>query len=152
VLHACITLFTNSAIRLEQWSILVHMTIQRLMGGVEILSHKLNFCSRIRFHTPIATNFVIVFISQKFLSMHVQNEDGDNYVELFWGDKFNQVMDKFVEFYSPNIKNLTSSLKHHLKNQDYISKIMALQYRNEYDYIQNISLHQNAFLIHLGFN
>lgn len=63
VLHACIMLFTNSAIGLEQRSILVQMTIQRLMGGVESLSHKSNSCSRMRFHTPFATNFIIVLIT-----------------------------------------------------------------------------------------
>jgi hypothetical protein len=146
VLHACITLVTNSAIGLEQQSILVHMTIQRLMGGVESLSHKSNSCSRMRFHTPFATNFVIVLItSQKFLSMHLFNDDGDDHVELFWGNKLNQMMDKFVEFYFLNIRNLISSLKHHLKNQNYILKILAFKYKSEYDYIQNISLHQNMF-------
>jgi hypothetical protein len=65
--------------------------------------------------------------------------------ELFWGDKLNQMMDKFIEFYFLNIRNLVSSLKHRLKNQNYIFKILAFKYRSEYDYIQNISLHQNAF-------
>ncbi len=146
VLHACITLFTINVIGLEQWSILVHMTIQRLMGGVESLSHKSNSCWKMRFHTPFTTNFAIVLITnQKFLSLHLLNEDGDDHVELFWGDKLNQVMDKFAEFYFPNIRNLISSLKHRLKSQDYIFKIMACKYKSEYDYIQNIQLHQNAF-------
>lgn len=65
--------------------------------------------------------------------------------ELFWGDKLNQMMDKFIEFYFLNIRNIVSSLKHRLKNQNYIFKILAFKYRIEYDYIQNISLHQNAF-------
>jgi hypothetical protein len=65
--------------------------------------------------------------------------------ELFWGDKLNQMMDKFIEFYFLNIRNIVSSLKHRLKNQNYIFKILAFKYRSEYDYIQNISLHQNAF-------
>jgi len=146
VLHACITLFTIGVIEFEQWSILVHMTIQRLMGGVESLSHKSNFCSRMRFHTPFATNFAIVLIiSQIFLSMHLLNEDGDDHVEFFWGDKLNQMMDKFVIFYFLNIRNLISSLKHRLKSQDYIFKILAFKYKSEYDYIQNILLHQNEF-------
>lgn len=77
--------------------------------------------------------------------MYLLNEDGDDHVEFFWGDKLNQVTDKFIEFYFPNIRNLISSSKHHLKSQDYIFKILAFKYRSEYDYIQNISLHQNEF-------
>jgi hypothetical protein len=119
VLHACIMLFTNSAIRLKQRSILVHMTIQWLMGGVQSLSHKSNFCSRMRFHTPFATNFAIVLIvNKKFMFMHLLNKDGDDHVEFFWGDKLNQVMDKFAIFFPPYIRNLISSLKHRLGSQD----------------------------------
>lgn len=39
-------------------------------------------------------------------------EDGDDLMELFQGDKLNQLLEKFTKFYSPNIKNLVSSLKH----------------------------------------
>ncbi len=41
-------------------------------------------------------------------------EDGDGLMELFQGDKLNQLLEKFTKFYSPNIKTL-------FKSQDYFS-------------------------------
>jgi hypothetical protein len=46
-------------------------------------------------------------------------------------------MDKFVKFYSPNVKNLVSSLKHYLWNQNYLSIILAFKYKSGYNYIEN---------------
>ncbi len=58
-----------------------------------------------KLHNSFATN-------KTFLYMCLLNEDGDGPMELFRGDKLNQLLEKFTEFYSPNIKNLVSSLKH----------------------------------------
>jgi hypothetical protein len=37
--------------------------------------------------------------SKMILLVHLLIEDEDSLVELLWGEKLNQVMDKFVEFY-----------------------------------------------------
>jgi len=50
--------------------------------------------------TPFITNFVITLAASKMiLLVHLLIEDEDSLVELLWGEKLNQVMDKFVEFY-----------------------------------------------------
>ncbi len=69
--------------------------------------------------------------------MHLLYEDGDNPMELLRGDKLNEMMDKFIEFCSFNIKNLISSLKHCPKSQDCLSNIMSFKYKIGYDYIQD---------------
>jgi hypothetical protein len=61
-------------------------------------------------HTPFVTNFAIDLIKSKtFLFVNLLIEDGDGLVELLQGQKLNELMDKFVEFYFPNIRNLISS-------------------------------------------
>jgi hypothetical protein len=72
-----------------------------------------------------------------FLFVHLLKKDGDNPMELLWGDKLNQVMDKFVKLYYPNIRNLMSSLKHHSKSQAYLPNILTFKYKNGYAYIQD---------------
>jgi hypothetical protein len=93
-------------------------------------------------HTPFVTNFAIDLIKSKtFLFVNLLIEDGDGLVELLQGEKLNELMDKFVEFYFPNIKNLISSLKHHPRNQSYLFNIVGLKYKNGYNYI-----HDTCFL------
>jgi hypothetical protein len=95
--------------------------------------------------TLFVTNFVIVLAANEmFLFVHFLHKDGDNPMELLQGDKLNQVMDKFVELYSPNIRNLMSSLKHHSKSQAYLSNILTFKYKNGYAYIQETIFQVNS--------
>ncbi len=73
--------------------------------------------------------------------MHLLIEEGDGLVELLQGETLNEVMDKFIEFYFPNIRKLISFLKHHPRSQGYLFNILGLKYKNGYDYI-----HDNCFL------
>jgi len=93
-------------------------------------------------YTPFVTNFVIDLIKSKtFLFVHLLIEDGDGLVELLQGEKLIEVMDKFIEFYFPNIRNLISSLKHRPRNQGYLFNILGLKYKSGYGYI-----HDNCFI------
>ncbi len=67
--------------------------------------------------------------------MHLLYEDGDDPMELLRSDKLNEMMDKFIEFCSLNIRNLVSSLKYCPMSQDYLSNIMSFKYKIGYDYI-----------------
>jgi hypothetical protein len=69
--------------------------------------------------------------------MHLLYEDGNDPMELLRSDKLNEMMDKFIEFCSLNIRNLVSSLKHCPTSQDYLSNIMSFKYKIGYDYIQD---------------
>jgi hypothetical protein len=100
------------------------------MGGVKRLCHKFNSCLKKKFHAPYVTNFAIDLIKSKtFLFVHLLIEDGDGLVELLQGEKLNEVMDKFIKFYFPNIRNLISSLKHHPRSQGYLFNILGLKYK-----------------------
>jgi hypothetical protein len=91
--------------------------------------------------TSFVTNFAIDLTKSKtFLFAHLLNKDGDDLVELLQGEKQNEVMDKFVELYFPNVRNLVSSLKHHLGSQGYLFNILGFKYKSGYDYI-----HDNCF-------
>ncbi len=91
--------------------------------------------------TPFVTNFAIDLIKSKtFLFVHLLNEDGVDLVEFLQGEKQNEVMDKFVEFYFPNVKNLVSSLKHHLGSQGYLLHILGFKYKSGYE-----NIHDNYF-------
>ncbi len=90
------------------------------------------------FVTNFATNLTK---SKRFLFVHLLIEDGDDLVELFQGEKLNEMMDKFVEFYFPNMRSLISSLKHHLGCQGYLFNILGFKYKSDYAYI-----HDNCFL------
>jgi hypothetical protein len=95
-------------------------------------------------HTPSVTNFTIDLTKSKtFLFVHLLSEDGEGLVEFPHREKLNEVMDKFVEFYFPNVRILVSSLKHHPGSQGYLFNILALLYKSGYDYIHdNYSLDQ----------
>ncbi len=62
-------------------------------------------------------------------------------MQFFQGEKLNEVMDKFVKFYFPNVRNLISSLKHHPRSQGYLFNILGLIHKSGYNYI-----HDNYFL------
>lgn len=73
-------------------------------------------------------------------------------VELLWGKKLNQMMDKFTKFCFPNVRSFFSSLKNHMRSQGYLSNILARKYRSGYNYIQdNCFLGQQFFLKHVFF-
>ncbi len=76
-------------------------------------------------HMPIVTSLAITFIMNKtFLVHHLFNEDGKGHVELFKGEKLNQILLKFVPLWPLGIRNLVTSFKHCLDNLgslDYIS-------------------------------
>lgn len=76
--------------------------------------------------TPSTIKFIIALvISKTVLFMQLLNKDGDGFLELLWGDKLNHVTDNFVELYFFNVKNLVSSLKHCLGNQNCLSNTLA---------------------------
>ncbi len=104
-------------------------------------------------HTPYVTNFAIDLIKSKtFLFVHLLIEDGDGMVELLQGENLNEVMDKFIEFYLPNIRNLISSLKHHPRSQGYLFNIMGLGYKSGYNYIHDNCLLDQQFGEKMSFN
>ncbi len=89
-------------------------------------------------HSPFVTNSIITLgASKTFVFMHLLYGDGDDPMELLQSDKLNEMMDKFIEFCSLNIRNLVSSLKHCPTSQDYLSNIMSFKYKIGYDYIQD---------------
>ncbi len=87
-------------------------------------------------HSPFVTNSIITLgASKTFVFMHLLYGDGDDPMELLQSDKLNEMMDKFIEFCSLNIRNLVSSLKYCPMSQDYLSNIMSFKYKIGYDYI-----------------
>lgn len=75
--------------------------------------------------------------SKTFLFEHLLNKDGDGLTEFSQGNKFTQVMDKFTTLCFPNVRNLVTSFKHHFLHKMYVSNILALKYKNGYEYIQD---------------
>jgi hypothetical protein len=74
--------------------------------------------------TLIATTLaIILFVSKTFLSHHLLNEDGKGPMELFKGEKLNQMLLKFAPLCSLGICNLIASLKHHHSNSGSIDYI-----------------------------
>jgi hypothetical protein len=72
-----------------------------------------------------------------FLSQHLFNKDGEGSTKLLKGEKLHQVMDKFLTFYSFNVRNLVASFKHCPSNKRYISNYLAFKANSGYDYIQD---------------
>ncbi len=68
--------------------------------------------------------------SKTFLLEHLLNKDGQGLVEVLKGDKFCQVMDKFLSLSFLNVRNLVTSSKHQLGNKGYVSSIFALKANN----------------------
>jgi hypothetical protein len=90
------------------------------------------------FHNLSITLSIISLVTNIFfLFKHSFNEDGDELVEPFNGDKLRQMMDKFTILCSPNIWNFVASYKQHLGNRRYVSSILFLKANNGYDYIQD---------------
>jgi len=58
-------------------------------------------------------------------------------MELFKGEKLNQMLLKFAPLCSPNICNLIVSLKHSLDNSGSFDCILKLKTLFSYDYIQD---------------
>ncbi len=92
--------------------------------------------------TPFTTTLTIVLSTNKtFLSRHLFNEDGQGLVELFKGEKLDQMLLKFVLLCSPSIHNLIVSLKHCFNNSSSIDDVLKLKALCGYDYIQNNCFH-----------
>jgi hypothetical protein len=70
---------------------------------------------------PTPTTSVIALSTNKtFLFRHLFNEDGQGPMELFKGEKLDQMLLKFVPLCSLGICNLIASLKHCHGNSDSI--------------------------------
>jgi hypothetical protein len=90
------------------------------------------------YHMPTPTIAVIVLSTNKtFHSRHLFNKDGQGHMELFKGEKLDQMLLKFVPLCSLGICNLIASLKHHLGNFGSIDYILTLKALFSYDYIQD---------------
>jgi hypothetical protein len=63
------------------------------------------------------------------------NEDGEGHVQLFKGEKLNQMLLKFAPLCSLGIHNLIASLKHRPSNFGSIDCILKLKALFGYDYI-----------------
>jgi hypothetical protein len=88
--------------------------------------------------TLIATTLAIILFSNKtFLSHHLLNEDGKGPMELFKGEKLDQMLLKFAPLCSSGLHNLMASLKHHPSNSSSIDCILKLKALFGYDYIQD---------------
>jgi hypothetical protein len=57
-------------------------------------------------------------------------------VEILKCKQLNNVMDKFIPLWSPNIFKFIISFKHYPTNKSYIDNILLLKFRNHYNYIQ----------------
>jgi hypothetical protein len=58
-------------------------------------------------------------------------------MELLKGEKLNQTTLMFIPFFFPNIRNLISSIKHHLGNMGSLDSILMFKSLNPYGYIQD---------------
>jgi len=86
-------------------------------------------------HTPITTSLaIILFVSNSFFSCYLFNEDGKGFMELFKGEKLNQMLLKFTPLCFPIIHNLFTSLKHCLDNPSSFD-ILKLKTLFGYDFI-----------------
>jgi hypothetical protein len=86
--------------------------------------------------TPTTTTLAIVlFMSKKFLSHHLFNEDGKGPMELLKGEKLDQTLLMFAPLWSLGICNLITSPKHRLGNLSSIDCILKLKALFGYDYI-----------------
>jgi len=73
------------------------------------------------FCTPWATQLAIALVvSRSFFFEHLLNKDGEGLVEVLKGKKLQQMMDKFITLFSPNVQNLVASFKHRSWNKGYI--------------------------------
>ncbi len=85
-------------------------------------------------HMPTTiTSTIVLFTSKTFLSYHLFNEDGEGLVELFKGEKLNQILLKFAPLCSPGIHNLIVSLKHCPNNLNSINCILKLKALSSYN-------------------
>ncbi len=94
--------------------------------------------------------------NKNFLAKHLLDDCKDGKVELFKGEQFEQIQDKFCEINSPNIHNLVASFKHHLGG-GYIDSILELKSKSQYDYIQEYCflgqvLGQKVFIFKMSIN
>jgi hypothetical protein len=91
------------------------------------------------YYTLIITILAIALsMSKTFLSCHLFNEDGQGHVELFKGEKLDQMFLKFVLLYSPSIHNLIVSLKHYPGDFNYIEYILKLKALSGYSIFKTI--------------
>jgi hypothetical protein len=89
------------------------------------------------FRIPRAAMLAIVLVASKtFFLEHLLNVDGQGLMEVLKGDKFYQVMDKFLALSSLNVQNLVDSFKHQPRNIVYVSRILALKANNGYYHIE----------------
>jgi len=89
------------------------------------------------FSTPWATQLAIALaVSKSLFFEHMLNKDEKGLVEVLKGKKLQQMMDKFITLFLPNVQNLVASFKHWSWNKGYISSILAFKANNGYDYIQ----------------
>jgi len=104
---------------------------RKVVEQVESLVKEEVFC------TPWANQLAITLVVSKFFFFeHLLNKDGKGLVEVLKGKKLQQMMDKFITLFSPNVQNLVASFKHRSWNKGYISSILAFKANNGYDYIQ----------------
>jgi hypothetical protein len=62
---------------------------------------------------PNAKVFMISLSASKTFLARRLLDYNDGKVELFKGEKLEQIQDKFCELNSPNVRNLVASFKHH---------------------------------------
>jgi len=87
------------------------------------------------YHTPIVTTLAITLSTNKtFFPHHLFNKDGQSPIELFKGEKLDQMLLKFAPLCSLGIHNFITSLKHHSSNSSSIDCILKLVL-SSYDYI-----------------
>jgi hypothetical protein len=78
-------------------------------------------------------------------------------MELFKGEKLDQMLLKFVPLCSLGISDLITSLKHRLNNSTFINCILKLEALSSYDYIQdscfpNQQVRQKVYLFKIFVN
>jgi hypothetical protein len=81
------------------------------------------------------TSTIDLFANKTFLSCHFFNKDGKGLMELFKGEKLDQMLLKFVPLCSLGICSLITSLKHRLRNLSFVNYIPKLKALFGYDYI-----------------
>lgn len=80
---------------------------------------------------------IALVASKNFLFKHLLNKDGEGPVEVFKGDKLQQVMDKSIMLFFPKVQNLIASFKYWPRNKGYVSNILTLKTNSGYSFIHD---------------
>jgi len=83
----------------------------------------------------IKISVIALNASKAFLAHHLFNENGEGPMEIFQGEKLDEVMDKFQPMCFPNIRNFNASFKHNAGTKGPMDNILFLKLKNPYDYI-----------------